>query len=61
MMFDTGDDQAILAKNVKAKGVDLTKLDFVVLSHLHTYRNLLAQSDDLNDGGLEIVHLAQTK
>ena len=26
-----------------------------------TYRTLLAQSDDLSDGGLEIVHLAQTK
>jgi hypothetical protein len=27
---------------------------------LRTYRTLLAQSDDLSDGGLEIVHLAQT-
>jgi 7,8-dihydropterin-6-yl-methyl-4-(beta-D-ribofuranosyl)aminobenzene 5'-phosphate synthase len=35
ILFDTGDDPAILAKNVKAKGVDLTKLDFVVLSHRH--------------------------
>ena len=33
ILFDTGDDPAIFAKNVKAKGVDLTKLDFVVLSH----------------------------
>jgi len=33
ILFDTGDDPAILAKNVKAKAVDLTKLDFVVLSH----------------------------
>ena len=33
ILFDTGDDAAVLAKNVKAKGVDLTKLDFVVLSH----------------------------
>src|ERR1700679_3865281 len=32
ILFDTGDDPAILAKNAKAKGVDLTKLDFVVLS-----------------------------
>src|SRR5580692_10538245 len=36
ILFDTGDDPAIFAKNVKAKGVDLTKLDFVVLSHRHT-------------------------
>ena len=35
ILFDTGDDPAIFAKNVKAKGVDLTKLDFVVLSHRH--------------------------
>jgi 7,8-dihydropterin-6-yl-methyl-4-(beta-D-ribofuranosyl)aminobenzene 5'-phosphate synthase len=36
ILFDTGDDPAIFAKNVKAKGVDLTKLDFVVLSHRHS-------------------------
>jgi 7,8-dihydropterin-6-yl-methyl-4-(beta-D-ribofuranosyl)aminobenzene 5'-phosphate synthase len=36
ILFDTGDDPAILAKNVSAKGVDLTKLDFVVLSHRHS-------------------------
>jgi 7,8-dihydropterin-6-yl-methyl-4-(beta-D-ribofuranosyl)aminobenzene 5'-phosphate synthase len=35
ILFDTGDDPAIFAKNVKAKGVDLSKLDFVVLSHRH--------------------------
>jgi 7,8-dihydropterin-6-yl-methyl-4-(beta-D-ribofuranosyl)aminobenzene 5'-phosphate synthase len=35
ILFDTGDDPGILAKNAKAKGVDLTKLDFVVLSHRH--------------------------
>ena len=35
ILFDTGGDPAILAKNVKAKAVDLTKLDFVVLSHRH--------------------------
>jgi hypothetical protein len=28
---------------------------------LRTYRALLAQSDELNDGGPEGVHLAQTK
>jgi 7,8-dihydropterin-6-yl-methyl-4-(beta-D-ribofuranosyl)aminobenzene 5'-phosphate synthase len=36
ILFDTGDDPAILAKNAKAKAVDLTKLDFVVLSHRHS-------------------------
>src|ERR1700687_2899800 len=36
ILFDTGDDPGILAKNVKAKGVDLTTLDFVVLSHRHS-------------------------
>ena len=36
ILFDTGDDPAVLAKNVKAKGVDLTKIDFVVLSHRHS-------------------------
>jgi 7,8-dihydropterin-6-yl-methyl-4-(beta-D-ribofuranosyl)aminobenzene 5'-phosphate synthase len=36
VLFDTGGDSAIFAKNVQAKGVDLTKLDFVVLSHRHT-------------------------
>src|ERR1700689_5425389 len=35
ILFDTGNDPGILAKNVKAKGVDLTRLDFVVLSHRH--------------------------
>jgi len=35
ILFDTGNDPEILAKNAKAKGVDLTKLDFVVLSHRH--------------------------
>jgi 7,8-dihydropterin-6-yl-methyl-4-(beta-D-ribofuranosyl)aminobenzene 5'-phosphate synthase len=35
ILFDTGNDPAIFAKNVKAKGIDLTKLDFVVLSHRH--------------------------
>jgi 7,8-dihydropterin-6-yl-methyl-4-(beta-D-ribofuranosyl)aminobenzene 5'-phosphate synthase len=36
ILFDTGDDPAILAKNVKAKGIDLTRLDFVVISHRHS-------------------------
>jgi 7,8-dihydropterin-6-yl-methyl-4-(beta-D-ribofuranosyl)aminobenzene 5'-phosphate synthase len=36
ILFDTGDDAEIFAANVKAKGVDLSKLDFVVLSHRHS-------------------------
>jgi 7,8-dihydropterin-6-yl-methyl-4-(beta-D-ribofuranosyl)aminobenzene 5'-phosphate synthase len=35
ILFDTGNNPDILAANVKAKGVDLTKLDFVVMSHRH--------------------------
>src|SRR5436190_7115952 len=35
ILFDTGDNSDIFAANVKAKNVDLTKLDFVVLSHRH--------------------------
>jgi 7,8-dihydropterin-6-yl-methyl-4-(beta-D-ribofuranosyl)aminobenzene 5'-phosphate synthase len=36
ILFDTGDNPDIFAANAKAKGVDLTKLDFVVLSHRHS-------------------------
>jgi 7,8-dihydropterin-6-yl-methyl-4-(beta-D-ribofuranosyl)aminobenzene 5'-phosphate synthase len=35
ILFDTGNNPNILAQNAKAKGVDLTKLDFVVMSHRH--------------------------
>jgi 7,8-dihydropterin-6-yl-methyl-4-(beta-D-ribofuranosyl)aminobenzene 5'-phosphate synthase len=35
ILFDTGDNPDILAKNAKAKGADLSKLDFVVMSHRH--------------------------
>jgi 7,8-dihydropterin-6-yl-methyl-4-(beta-D-ribofuranosyl)aminobenzene 5'-phosphate synthase len=35
ILFDTGNNPEILAQNVKAKGVDLAKLDFVVMSHRH--------------------------
>lgn len=35
ILFDTGNNPATFAKNVKAAGVDLTKLDFVVISHRH--------------------------
>jgi 7,8-dihydropterin-6-yl-methyl-4-(beta-D-ribofuranosyl)aminobenzene 5'-phosphate synthase len=36
ILFDTGNDRDIFAANVKAKGIDLTDLDFVVLSHRHS-------------------------
>ncbi len=35
ILFDTGNDAVIFEHNVKALGVDLTKLDFVVISHWH--------------------------
>jgi len=35
ILFDTGNDAAIFEHNVKALGVDLTKLDSVVISHRH--------------------------
>jgi 7,8-dihydropterin-6-yl-methyl-4-(beta-D-ribofuranosyl)aminobenzene 5'-phosphate synthase len=36
ILFDTGNDQDIFAANVKARNIDLTSLDFVVLSHRHS-------------------------
>jgi 7,8-dihydropterin-6-yl-methyl-4-(beta-D-ribofuranosyl)aminobenzene 5'-phosphate synthase len=35
ILFDTGGNAEIFAQNVKAKGVDLATLDFVVMSHRH--------------------------
>jgi 7,8-dihydropterin-6-yl-methyl-4-(beta-D-ribofuranosyl)aminobenzene 5'-phosphate synthase len=35
ILFDTGNNGETLAQNAKAKGVDLSKLDFVVMSHRH--------------------------
>ncbi len=35
ILFDTGNNAANFERNVKALGVDLTKLDFVVISHRH--------------------------
>lgn len=35
ILFDTGNNPDILEQNAKAKGIDLTKLDFVVMSHRH--------------------------
>ena len=35
ILFDTGNNPSVLARNVKAKNIDLTTLDFVVMSHRH--------------------------
>jgi len=35
ILFDTGNNADVLAKNASARGVDLSKLDCVVLSHRH--------------------------
>jgi 7,8-dihydropterin-6-yl-methyl-4-(beta-D-ribofuranosyl)aminobenzene 5'-phosphate synthase len=35
ILFDTGNNADIFAHNVQAKGVDLSKLDFAVISHRH--------------------------
>jgi 7,8-dihydropterin-6-yl-methyl-4-(beta-D-ribofuranosyl)aminobenzene 5'-phosphate synthase len=35
ILFDTGNNADTLAQNAKAKGIDLAKLDFVVMSHRH--------------------------
>jgi len=35
ILFDTGNNPHILAENCKSKGIDLAKLDYVVMSHRH--------------------------
>jgi len=35
ILFDTGNNPEVLAQNAKAKSIDLSKLDFVVMSHRH--------------------------
>ena len=35
ILFDTGGNADIFAQNIKAAGVDLARLDFVVISHRH--------------------------
>jgi 7,8-dihydropterin-6-yl-methyl-4-(beta-D-ribofuranosyl)aminobenzene 5'-phosphate synthase len=35
ILFDTGNNSDLLAQNAKAKGIDLSTLDFVVMSHRH--------------------------
>jgi len=35
ILFDTGNNPEILARNAKASGVDLSRLDFAILSHRH--------------------------
>jgi 7,8-dihydropterin-6-yl-methyl-4-(beta-D-ribofuranosyl)aminobenzene 5'-phosphate synthase len=36
ILFDTGNNAEIFERNVKALNIDLSKLDFVVISHRHT-------------------------
>ena len=36
ILFDSGNNAEIFERNVKALGVDLTKIDFVVISHRHS-------------------------
>ena len=35
ILFDTGNNPDILAQNAKVKGIDLSRLDFVIMSHRH--------------------------
>lgn len=35
ILFDTGNDPAVLEHNARAKGIDLSRLDFVIISHRH--------------------------
>ena len=35
ILFDTGNNPDILARNARAKGIELSRLDFVVMSHRH--------------------------
>ena len=35
ILFDTGNNAEVFAHNVGAKGVDLTQLDFAIVSHRH--------------------------
>ena len=35
LLFDTGPDPAVLKANAEELGIDLTKIDFVVISHAH--------------------------
>jgi len=35
ILFDTGNNAEVLAKNAAAKSIDLSRLDFVVMSHRH--------------------------
>ena len=35
ILFDTGNNPDILAQNAKAKDIDLSRLDFVIMSHRH--------------------------
>jgi len=72
ILFDTGNNSDIFAHNVRALGVDLTRLDFAVISHRHGdhtdgLRHLLRVNPDVTiytprDLGLRLIagglHLA---
>jgi 7,8-dihydropterin-6-yl-methyl-4-(beta-D-ribofuranosyl)aminobenzene 5'-phosphate synthase len=52
ILFDTGNDAELFAHNVDAAGVDLTRLDFAVISHRHLdhaagVEHLLARNPDV--------------
>jgi beta-lactamase superfamily II metal-dependent hydrolase len=53
ILFDTGNNAKIFEHNVKAVGVDLGNLDFVVMSHRHGDHNQVqALANDLTRGAL---------
>ena len=43
ILFDAGNNPEILAQNTNAKGIDLTNLDFVVMSHRFRHSAIEAQ------------------
>ena len=40
ILFDSGNNAEIFERNVKALGVDLTKIDFAVISHRHSSKSV---------------------
>ncbi len=56
MLFDTGNDPDILAQNSMARGMDLAKLDFVVMSHRHgDHMGGMAYLLKTNDGAARVA------
>jgi 7,8-dihydropterin-6-yl-methyl-4-(beta-D-ribofuranosyl)aminobenzene 5'-phosphate synthase len=51
ILFDTGNNPGILESNAKARGIDLSRLDFIVMSHRHgDHMGGLAYVLDVNPG-----------